>query len=152
LTPHVADDHALWRRIVGRRKIGRSEQAPAGCGWNNPLHSKSVESQAAKVSETGPSAAQIFIAASRARETTSLKKELDPKWLLGNDGPRETLFCMLAATEKFAQSPNADALRMRHLRTERINRLLSRNRSSGLAGENELRANLERTRMDLAQR
>ena len=74
----------------------------------------------------------------------ALKKELDPKWSLDKSGPRELSFRMLAATEKFAQPPNADALRMRHLRTERINRVFSRNRSSGLSLENELRANLDR--------
>ena len=66
--------------------------------------------------------------------------------------PEKLSFCMLAETEKFVQPPNADALRMRHLQTERTDRVFSRNTSSGLADENELRANLERTRIDLAQK
>jgi hypothetical protein len=66
--------------------------------------------------------------------------------------PDKLSFCMLAETEKFVQPPNAGALRMRYLRTERTDRVFSRNNSSGLADEDELRANLERTRMDLAQK
>lgn len=86
------------------------------------------------------------------RKIPALKKELDLKWSLDNSGPRELSFRRLAVIEKIAQPPNADGLGMRHLQTERINRVFSRNRSSGLAGENKLRRNLDRTRRNLAQR
>ena len=61
-----------------------------------------------------------WLFAQMPRKTPILEKELDPQWLRDNAGPeRNFLFVMLAETEKLYSLPNADALRMRHLRTER---------------------------------